>query len=300
MGGGYRGDLTRSAHARFKPAEAKQVDVPESYRYVNRKEINPRTLVHEMGHSQDSAWGGARGVTEGSDPRHEGIADAYEMKYSDALASKATDPSMFGSTAMTGYGFSYFNNKPQQALYAALRAAILTTPDIDTSKLPDYYQIPGLEEHGKAFPVTPSKPVTRFSVGRGAWRQVPVWEAKQIAEEKTASRQKAATNTSMLLGHMVEHYPHIMPYLQQVGLDKHAVGAHNQYTAIRQRLETSGESVSSMYRSQQPPAPEMPAEYDPSTTSMSESQWEHQHDYDKDFGFRQRRISQIPGQMGLF
>lgn len=290
FGWGYSKAITRAVHARFKPAESKQVDVPESSKIVTQKEIDPRTLVHEMGHAQDSSWGRKSGASEGSDPRHEGVADAYELKYSNALASRALDPKMFASTGSSGYGISYFKTKPQQALYAAVRAAILTTPDINTSSIPDYEHVPGLAEHEEMYPVKESTPNTRQRV-RGGVRSVSSYEADSEAWRNTVLRQRARTNSSMLLGHMVEHYPHIMPYLQQVGLDKHAVGAHNEYTAVRHRLETMGESVTSMYRSQQPPVPEVPAEYDPNNASgMSESQ----------FDWKQRTSKKIEGQESLF
>ncbi len=237
------GDRDKTVSAKYKITNAEQfqtVEVPEKRVTVNKGYlVNPRTLVHELGHYNDVVHNGdkldqrsyrAIGGTGGRpDPAAEGVADGYADTYHQNVLHKVFTEGDTGDS-YTGYGygtkFSGFKNKNDKATYAAVRAHTAAYPE-EINNMPSRTKL-----------VTKLHPDFKSE-----------YDVENIPEHRDIGNK-------LLLGHLYDNHEHVRKTLEGLGLGKAGREAQQYYLDMHKKTDKQ-KSWEKQYGSEQLQLPGM-------------------------------------------
>lgn len=194
-------------------------------------EISPSTLVHELGHHEDTthkrglldqrrAWDSGR-----PDPASEGVADGYRDAYNRNVLQRAYTGAETGTSYVSnGYGteFSGFKGNTDKALYAALRIHTAAHPD-KINEVPSRAGLMGMHAEGLA--------EAHPNIGKGNF-SVP---------ENT--KQMRDIGGKLLLGHLYENHAHVRKTLEDLGYGDTGRSAHEYYKSVQPKKQPQGEQL---------------------------------------------------------
>ena len=194
-------------------------------------EISPSTLVHELGHHEDTthkrgvldqrhAWDSGR-----PDPASEGVADGYRDAYNRNVLQRAYTEAKTGTAyARDGYSteFSGFTGNTDKALYAALRIHTAAYPD-KINEVPSRSALMGMhaEELAKKHPKIPLS----------GFKSPPnVKEMRDIGGK-------------LLLGHLYGNHEHVRKTLLDLGFAVTGEKAYEYYKSVQPKQQPQGEQL---------------------------------------------------------
>ena len=244
---GYNDEPTQArVHTRFVPGDVREEVVPEKRTMKKVPFIEQGTVVHEIGHQQDttmddpfshryrykkdrSRHGGESMTYSTADPMEEGFADGYTDRYGSSTGSRSSrgmgnmyedvlhNPSDPANAMRRGYGVddSRWKNDTHRALYVASRIAARTGRD-------------GREQY-------PSRNQVMQDLGHRS--------RGQIDAGSLGGRDFAEHANRMALGHMLTRTPSLMNHLETQGLGKVGREARNAFIgAYRQKKQEEWEN----------------------------------------------------------
>ena len=212
------GDKDTIVSAKYKITNAEQfqtVEVPEKRVTVNKGyAVNPRSLVHELGHRYDEVHLGDKLDQRSSrdsgqpDPASEGVADGYADTYHRNVLHRVFTEGDTGDS-YTGYGygtkFSGFKNKNDKATYAAVRAHTAAYPE-EVNDIPSRTKL-----------VTKLHPDFKFE-----------FDIQNIPEHRDIGNK-------LLLGHLYDNHEHVRKTLEGLGLGKAGREAQQYYLGLQKK-----------------------------------------------------------------